>query len=192
MSDIKVGDRVELRDAYLDVTYYVGVVTRLDGVVVDIAIDGGGKMTWAKACARVIAPTPTLETATGSDLDRVARDMLRLYRVPGTTDERFRADLLKMAPRHATVAASSVGDLIGRDGMRVRADKEAPASDPGVTQAEWSAAIAQINEQAKALDAVRKFLGSHSLAATSLQCQREAREVMGVVMRALDAARVGK
>lgn len=47
-------------------------------------------------------------------------------------------------------------------------------------------------EATEALDTVRKFLGSHSLAATSLQCQREAREVMGVVMRALDKSREGK
>ncbi len=43
-----------------------------------------------------------------------------------------------------------------------------------------------------ALDTVRKFLGEASFASCSLADQRRAREVMGVVLRAIDAGKAGK
>jgi hypothetical protein len=63
---------------------------------------------------------------------------------------------------------------------------------PGVTQAEWSEAIARINAQHKALDTVRRFLGSHSFASCSLACNRELREVMAVVLATLDSDKAFK
>lgn len=62
----------------------------------------------------------------------------------------------------------------------------------GVTQSEWSEAIAKINAQHKALDTVRRFLAGHSFASCSLACNRELREVMAVVLAALDADKAAK
>lgn len=90
----------------------------------------------------------------------------------------------------------------GRDGVnhdfgaselwRVVPGLDGKYATPGVTQAEWSEAIAKINAQAKALDTVRRFLGGHSFASCSLAANRELREVMAQVLSALDSDKAFK
>lgn len=118
----------------------------------------------ARVMAGGITVVPTLETATGDDLDKLARDRFGATRDDNETDRDFRDRCLNYID----------------------------APDPYVTHAEWAAVLAQINDQAKALDTVRKFLGEASFASCSLADQRRAREVMGVVLAAIDKARAGK
>lgn len=92
------------------------------------------------------------------------------------------------------VAPTAIGDLVYPSGAKVGPPPEFPElSDMCcVTNAEWSDAIARINAQHKALDTVRRFLAGHSFASCSLACNRELREVMAVVLAALDADKAGK
>ena len=159
MSSIKVGDRVEGIQSGVR-----GVVTEIREREAMVLIDGLNEVQPRfLSVLRVIAPAPT-GTA---PVDRVV------------------AGPITLPPLHARMPAY-------RDAAceaAVAEWQEAIAPPPIHARMPACRDAAKINEQAKALDTVRKFLGSHSLAATSLQCQREAREVMGVVMRALDKGR---
>lgn len=162
MSTFKAGDRVRNK-----VGKWLGTVVSV-GVGSPHAMGGAGTMRVQEdgepvravyhceyfdliAPAPPVAVAPTLETATGAELDRIAAWKQRT------------ADVVR-----------------------------AVAAGPGVTQAEWSEAIARINAQHRALDTVRVWLSSHSLESTTRQCQKEAREVMAVVLAALDAERAGQ
>lgn len=175
----RVGDRVE----------YVGPIKGIGNGVVD-AVNESGKcgVRWLKggySCESAsnlratppAAVAPTLETATGDGLDALAWSQWGASRDNGETDEQLR-------------------ERCRRYGYTAERDRPAPGSvlpgSSGVTQAEWSEAIAKINAQAKALDTVRKFLASHSLESTTRRCQQEAREVMAVVLRSLDSDKAGK
>lgn len=166
------------------------------------------------AAVTPVAVAATLETATGDDLDGLAWSQWGASRDNGETDEQLREwcrrygytaerdlpappikfafaddtnrylDSLQKAMQRAYDGHVHVGPVVGLGSTM-------PGSS-GVTQAEWSDAIAKTNAQAKALDTVRRFLAGHSFAACSLACNRELREVMAQVLAALDADKAAK
>lgn len=177
MTAFKVGDRVFRGDMTGTVEGFRGPTGWLL-----VAWDGGKiRGNYAPdelAIATPVAVAPMLETATGDDLDRIAADVGAGPRLHGESDASFRLSAIQ----YAAWKQSESGDVV----------RPVQAADPGVTQAEWSEAIARINAQHKALDTVRRFLGSHSFASCSLACNRELREVMAVVLATLDSDKAFK
>ena len=124
-----------------------------------------------------------------------------------------RMRLVAPAPPVA-VAPMAIGDLVHPSGAKMEAG---PAFRITYSAPVWGDSrdiidqltAAEVNELLKAradllaardehramraaLDTVRRFLGSHSFASCSLACNRELREVMAVVLAALDADKAAK
>lgn len=184
MSKFKAGDRVKCTcGGGADCTVQGRVVGIDDDGSARVLCDNGEDVTWQTkhlaliAAATPVAVAPTLETATGAELDRIAADIGAGPRLHCESDASFRLSTVQYAAWKQRTA-----DVV----------RALQPPDPCVTQAEWSAAIARINAQHKALDTVRRFLAGHSFASCSLACNRELREVMAVVLAALDAERAGK
>lgn len=164
----KVGDRVE----------YIGPVNGVGFGVVDSVnengshrirwLNGGTSAEYAKdiRIAPPVSVAPTLETATQPN-----------YEVKFSEDGRYVTvvahNLPKLPPPVLTFTAA------------------APTTPSGIN-CDVADYVAEHDRMRAALDTVRRFLGSHSFASCSLACNRELREVMAVVLAALDAERAGK
>lgn len=191
MSAFRVGDRVKYDGPVNGANS--GTVTGIDGVLATVRWDDGISLVYGVSVLSPLAPAPsvsvapTLETATDCGI-KVGARVRNVFDLIGTVAEsdgrRFAVKWDDRDGMHRGFGASELWRVVpGPDGKY---------ATPGVTQAEWSEAIARINAQHKALDTVRRFLGSHSFAACSLACNREMREVKAVVLKALDAERAGK
>lgn len=136
------------------------------------------------AAVTPVAVAATLETATDCGI-KVGARVRNVFDLIGTVAESDgRRFAVKWDDRDGVRRGFGASEL-----WRVVPGPDGKYATPGVTQAEWSEAI---NAQHKALDTVRRFLGSHSFASCSLACNRELREVMAVVLKALEPERAGK
>jgi len=164
MSTFKVGDRVKCTcGGGADCTVQGRVVGIDDDGSARVLCDNGEEVTWpTKHLALIAAATP------------VAAAPMAIGEVLGVTGGYKPQWQFTVGPEFKRL----------QDAM-ARVFAPAPPVPPLEMAAENMAMRA-------ALDTVRRFLGSHSFASCSLACNRELREVMAVVLAALDAERAGK
>lgn len=163
MSKFKVGDRVIWQGWH-------GTVTGASGTHTKVDYDNGALGSHVAGSLRLAPPVAVAPMAVGdlvhpSGAKMEAGPAFRVtYSAPVWGDSRDIIDQL---------TAAEVNEL-----LKARADLLAARDEHRAMRA--------------ALDTVRRFLGSHSFASCSLACNRELREVMAVVLAALDAERAGK
>lgn len=174
MSTLKVGDRVKCTCGGTDDCTVQGRVVGIeDNGEARVACDNGEEVTWRTKYLALVAPAPPVAVAPMAVGDLVypsgakveAGPAFRVtYSAPVWGDSRDIIDQL---------TAAEVNEL-----LKARADLLAARDEHRAMRA--------------ALDTVRRFLGSHSFASCSLAAQRELREVMARVLKALDADKAAK
>lgn len=188
----KVGDRVMCTcGAGARCTVRGRVIGIDDDGSTRVSCDNGEEVTWRAKYLDPVAPTPAGAVAPMAVGDLVHPSGVKVKAGPA----------FQIASSGGAGYYTGLGGYIGVTGtLRAAPSWTSPNLDDlrrdmaelMTARGDLLAARDEHRAMRAALDTVRKFLGAHSFASCSLACNRELREVMAVVLEALDAGKAGK